>query len=51
MQTPPRTDPPYVPIRQSAWPVRKTPRSWFVAGLVIGSRLGKILGAREEGRS
>jgi hypothetical protein len=35
MQTPPRTDPPYVPIRRSAWPVRKTPRWWFAAGLAI----------------
>jgi hypothetical protein len=35
MQSPPRTDPPYVPIRRTAWPVRKTPRWWFVAGLAI----------------
>ena len=35
MQTPPRTDPPYVPIRSTAWPVRRTPRWWFAAGLAI----------------
>ena len=35
MQSPPRTDPPYVPIRGTAWPVRRTPRWWFVAGLVL----------------
>jgi hypothetical protein len=36
MQTPPRADPPpYVPIRHTPWPVRKTPRWLFVAGLVI----------------
>jgi hypothetical protein len=27
--------PPYVPIRRTAWPVRKTPRWWFAAGLAI----------------
>jgi hypothetical protein len=32
MQT---TDPPYVPIRHSAWPTRKTPRWWFAAGLAL----------------
>jgi hypothetical protein len=35
MQSPPRTDPPYVPIRRTAWPVRRTPRWWFAAGAVI----------------
>jgi len=35
MQTPARADPPYVPIRRTTWPVRKTPRWWFAAGLVI----------------
>jgi len=36
MQTPPRADPPpYVPIRHTAWPVRRTPRWWFVAGAAI----------------
>ena len=35
MQSPPRTDPPYVPIRHTAWPVRRTPRWWFAAGLAI----------------
>jgi hypothetical protein len=35
MQSPPRADPPYVPIRRSAWPVRRTPRWWFAAGAAI----------------
>src|SRR2546421_4812332 len=36
MQTPARADPPpYVPIRRSAWPVRRTPRWWFAAGLAL----------------
>ena len=35
MQSPPRADPPYVPIRHTAWPVRRTPRWWFAAGLAI----------------
>ena len=35
MHSPPRTDPPYVPIRHTAWPVRRTPRWWFAAGAVI----------------
>jgi hypothetical protein len=35
MQTPARTDPPYVPIRHTAWPVRRTPRWWFAAGLAV----------------
>ena len=35
MQTPPRTDPPYVPIRHTAWSVRRTPRWLFAAGLLI----------------
>ena len=35
MQTPARTDPPYVPIRHTAWPARKTPRWWLGAGLLL----------------
>lgn len=35
MQSPPRADPPYVPIRRTAWPVRRTPRWWFAAGLAV----------------
>jgi hypothetical protein len=35
MQSPPRADPPYVPIRHTAWPVRRTPRWWFAAGAAI----------------
>jgi hypothetical protein len=35
MQSPPRADPPYVPIRHTAWPVRRTPRWLFAAGAAI----------------
>jgi len=35
MQSPPRTDPPYVPIRHTAWPVRRTPRWLIAAGLAF----------------
>ena len=35
MQSPPRADPPYVPIRHTAWPVRRTPRWLFAGGLAI----------------
>jgi hypothetical protein len=35
MQTPARADPPYVPIRHTAWPTRKTPRWLFAAGLLV----------------
>ncbi len=35
MQSPPRTDPPYVPIRRTAWPTRRTPRLIFVAAAVL----------------
>jgi hypothetical protein len=36
VETPTRTDPPYVPIRTSRWPVhRKTPRWLLVAGALI----------------
>jgi len=35
MQSPPRTDPPYVPIRHTAWPVRRTPRWLFAAGAAV----------------
>ena len=35
MQSPPRADPPYVPIRHTAWPVRRTPRWWFAAGAAV----------------
>src|SRR5205823_12079236 len=32
MHSPPRADPPYVPILRTAWPVRRTPRWWSAAG-------------------
>jgi propanediol dehydratase small subunit len=35
MQTPARADPPYVPIRHTAWPTRKTPRWLLAAGLLM----------------
>lgn len=35
MQSPPRTDPPYVAIRHSAWPTRRSPRLLFVAIAVL----------------
>jgi hypothetical protein len=35
MHTPARTDPPYVPIRQTRWATRKTPRWLLIAGLLV----------------
>lgn len=35
MQSPPRADPPYVPIRRSAWPTRRSPRWLVLAGAVL----------------
>ena len=35
MQSPPRTDPPYVPIRRTAWPTRRSPRLLFAAGALL----------------
>lgn len=35
MQSPPRTDPPYVPLRHSRWPANKTPRWLILAGLAV----------------
>jgi len=35
VQTPARADPPYVPIRRGAWPVRRAPRWLIAAGLAI----------------
>lgn len=43
MQSPPRADPPYVPIRHTAWPVRRTPRWLLAAGaavVVVGVLVG-----------
>ena len=34
MSTPATTDPPYVPIRRSGWPVRRTPL-WLLAAVVL----------------
>jgi len=35
VDSPPRADPPYVPIRHTRWPVRRTPRSLFIVGLAL----------------
>ena len=35
METPTRTDPPYVPIRQTRWPTQKTPRWLMLAGVLL----------------
>jgi hypothetical protein len=35
MQSPPRADPPYVPIRHTAWATRRSPRLVFVALAVL----------------
>jgi hypothetical protein len=35
VQSPPRTDPPYEPIRRTAWPTRRTPRLIFAAVAVL----------------
>ena len=35
VQSPPRVDPPYVPIRRSAWPARRTPRLLFAVVAVL----------------
>jgi hypothetical protein len=35
VETPTRTDPPYVPIRHTAWPTQKTPRWLLLAGVVL----------------
>jgi hypothetical protein len=45
VQSPPRTNPPYVPIRRTAWPTRRSPRLLFVALavlLVIGLSVGLV---------
>ena len=35
METPTRTDPPYVPIRHTRWPTQKTPRWLMLAGVLL----------------
>ena len=35
VDSPPRADPPYIPIRHTRWPVRRTPRWLLLAGLVL----------------
>jgi hypothetical protein len=35
VNSPTRADPPYVPIRHTRWPTRRTPRSLLAAGIVL----------------
>jgi hypothetical protein len=35
VETPTRTDPPYVPIRHTRWPTQKTPRWLLLAGVLM----------------
>jgi len=35
VETPTRTDPPYVPIRHTRWPTQRTPRWLLLAGLAV----------------
>lgn len=35
VDSPPRSDPPYIPIRHTRWPGRRTPRPLIAAGLVL----------------
>jgi hypothetical protein len=35
VETPTRTDPPYVPIRHTRWPMQRTPRWLLLAGLAV----------------
>ena len=35
MHSPPRTESPYVPIRRTAWPTRRSPRLLWAAGAVV----------------
>jgi Tfp pilus assembly protein PilN len=35
VETPTRTDPPYVPIRHTRWPAQKTPRWLLLAGVLV----------------
>ena len=35
MQSPPRAESPYVPIRRTAWPTRRSPRLLWAAGAVV----------------
>jgi hypothetical protein len=35
VQSSPRTQPPYVPIRRTAWPTRRSPRLLWLAGAVV----------------
>jgi hypothetical protein len=43
MQTPAQADPPYVPIRHTAWPTRKMPR-WLLAGGLLVLVAGVLVG-------
>ena len=43
MQAPPRPDPPYIPIRQSGWTVRRAPR-WAIAAVAVLVAIGVAVG-------
>ena len=43
MQAPPRPDPPYIPIRQSGWTVRRAPR-WAIAAIAVLVAIGVAVG-------
>jgi hypothetical protein len=42
VDSPPRADPPYIPIRHTRWPVRRTPRSLFLVGIVLLAVAGLV---------
>jgi hypothetical protein len=42
VDSPPRADPPYVPIRHTRWPVRRTPRSLFLVGIALLAVAGLV---------
>jgi len=42
LSTPTTTDPPYVPIRRSGWPVRRTPM-WILLALVLLAGAGVLV--------
>ncbi|HXP19241.1 MAG TPA: hypothetical protein VN840_06300 [Streptosporangiaceae bacterium] len=43
MQTPTRADPPFIPLRTSGWPSRRSPR-WLLASLAVLAVIGALIG-------